>query len=108
MAMKIYSQNDQTLTLPNLTDVVNGVITPIPGATVSFSLFDANNVAVLSNVTMNYVPGTASDYAGAILYSFNPDLTAHPNTYTLQITATYSGKTANWFRSGITIAPRTI
>ena len=105
---KIYSNNDQTITLPNLTDMVNGVITPVPGATVTFTLNDANNTAVLSNVTMNYVSGTASDYAGAILNTFNPDLTVHPNPYSLVFTATFSGKQAQWTHSNITVVPRTI
>jgi hypothetical protein len=106
--MNIFTSNDGTVTLQNLTDLVNGVITPVTGATVSFSLYDAAAVAVLSNVAMAYVAGTASDYAGAILNSFNPDLTANPNPYSLVITATFSGKTATFTRQNVTVKIRTI
>lgn len=104
--MNIFVQNDGTITLQNLTDLVNGVVTAIPGATVAFSLIDSTNTTLLSGVAMAYVTGTASDYAGAILSSFNPSPINNPMT--LVITATFSGKTATFTRSKVNVITRSI
>jgi hypothetical protein len=102
MAITLYQNNDQIITLQGIT---NAQGTAVTGATITGVINDRTGASVANgSMTFGDVAGSPGTYEGNVTAAFSP---AVATTYTLVVSGSHLGASFT-FQTGVSVAVRAI